>query len=201
MRFYVVNNRRFDNTGFAYCEEKGEIVTGDAVKCAECGSFLTGLEWLAPYEVKLSKGKLGDVIFGTIEHFLVSEKFKVLYQKNSFTGILTFEPVTIYQKGERLIDRYYYPKIVLSDVHINIEKSGIVFEGVEKCSTCQRAGRVIKKIKGLYFSIEEKIEYDIFCTKMLPGDIIFSKQFKDVTKDLLNLSFTEVEQYVPSWVI
>lgn|SRR5690606_5589059 len=201
MEFYIVNNSRFNNNGFAYGEEKGNVNTGDAIFCVECENPLTMLEWLPPFEIKLSKGKLGDVIFGTFSHFIVSEKFKELYQKNKFTGILTFEPVTIYQKGELLIDKYYYPKIVLSDVHIDIEKSGIIFEGVEKCSTCQKAGRVIKKIKGLYFSNEEKIEYDIFCTKMLPGDMIFSKQFKDATKDLLNLSFTEVEQYVPSWII
>jgi len=201
MEFYIVNNSRFNNNGFAYGEEKGNVNTGDAIFCVECENPLTMLEWLPPFEIKLSKGKLGDVIFGTFNHFIVSEKFKELYQKNKFTGILTFESVTIYQKGELLIDKYYYPKIVLSDVHIDIEKSGIIFEGVEKCSTCQKAGRVIKKIKGLYFSNEEKIEYDIFCTKMLPGDMIFSKQFKDATKDLLNLSFTEVEQYVPSWII
>lgn len=72
MEYYIVNNRRFDNTGYAYGEKKGEIVTGNATKCEECGSFLTGLEWLPPFEVKLSKGKLGDVIFGTINHFIVS---------------------------------------------------------------------------------------------------------------------------------
>ena len=45
------------------------------------------------------------------------------------------------------------------------------------------------------------MNYDIFSTKMLPGDILFSKHFKDATKDLLNLSFTTAKQYVPSWVI
>lgn len=201
MEYYIVNNRRFDNTGFAYGEEKGKANTGYAIYCIECESPLTMLEWLPPFEVKLSKGKLGDVIFGTIDHFLVSEKFKEIYHKNGFTGILTFEPVTMYQKGKQIIDKYYYPKIILSDVHIDIEKSRIVFEGVEECSTCQKAGRVIKNIKGLYFNSDSKMNYDIFCTKMLPGDIIFSERFKETTNNLLNLSFTEAKQYVPSWVI
>lgn len=114
---------------------------------------------------------------------------------------MTFEPITIYQKGKQIIDKYYYPKIVLSDVHIDVLKSGIVFDGTEECSTCQKAGRIIKKIKGLYINSGSKTNYDIFCTKMLPGDIIFSERFKDVAKDLLNLSFTEAKQFVPSWII
>lgn len=201
MAFYVVENHRFDKNGFAYGEEKGHINTGDAIYCPECKSPLTMLEWLPPYEVKLSKGKLGDVIFGTYSHFIVSEKFKEQYCKNGFTGILSFEPITMYQKEKLITDRYYYPKIVLNNAYVNIEKSGIVFDGFEECSNCQKSGRVIKKIKGLYLSNEGEIECDIFCTKMLPGDILFSERFKDTAKDFLNLSFTDATQYVPSWII
>ncbi|RAV97597.1 hypothetical protein [Pseudochryseolinea flava] len=201
MGFYVVNNSRFDNNGFSYGEEKGKVNTGDAIFCTECDSPLTMLEWLPPFEVKLSKGQLGDVIFGTYNHFIVSEKFKELYQKNRFTGILTFEPVSLYQKGKPIIDKYYCPKIGLSDVHIDIDKSGVVFDGIEECSTCQKAGRVIKKINGLYINSDSRMNDDIFCTMMLPGDIIFSERFKENAKDLLNLSFIQAEHYVPSWVV
>ena len=201
MAFYIVKNTGFANNGFAYGEEKGKINTGNAIKCEECGSFLTMLEWLPPYEVKLSKGRLGDVVFGTYSHFLVSEKFKELYYNNRFTGILKFEPVRMYQKGRHIMEKYYYPKIVLSNVHVDIEKSGIVFAGTEECSTCQKAGRVIQQIKGLYFSDEANVEYDVFCTKILPADILFSKRLKNATKDFLNLSVTEAETYVPSWII
>lgn len=201
MEFYVVKNTGFAENGFAYGEEKGKINTGNAIKCEECGSFLTMLQWFSPYEIKLSKGTLGDIIFGTYSHFIVSEKFKELYCKNRFSGVSTFKPVVLYQKGRRVTEKYYYPNIILNNIHIDIEKSGIVFDRFEECSTCQKAGRIIKKIKGLYFSNEEKVEYDIFCTKMLPGDILFSKRLKDTTKGLLNLSFTEAKQYVPSWII
>ncbi len=201
MKFYVVRNHRFDKSSFAFGEEYGNINTGNAIKCEKCGSFLTMLEWLPPFEVKLSKGKLGDVIFGTYNHFIVSEKFKELYFENKFTGITKFEPVILYHKGNKINDKYYYPKLVLCDVHIDIKKSGIVFNGIEECSTCQKAGRVIKKIKGLYFIDEDKVKYDIFCTKMLPGDILFSEKFMVATKDFMNLSFTEAKQYIPSWVI
>lgn len=201
MNFYVVNNNMFENNGFAYGEKRDKANTGSAIKCDECGSFLTGLEWLQPMEIKLSKGKLGDVIFGTFSHFIVSERFKEIYDKNSFRGVLSFDPVTMYRKEKQTSDRYYYPRIVLSEVHFDIKKSGIVLDGMKQCSSCQKAGRIIKKVNGLYFSDEEKIKEDIFCTKMLPGDIVFSKLFKEAAKDLLNLSFIDAKQYVPSWVI
>lgn len=201
MKHYVAINYRFDDTGFAFCEEKGIIRTGAAIKCEECGSFLTDLEWLPPLEVNLSKGKVGDVIFGTIKHFIVSEKFMNLYAENRFKGILSFESVTLYQKGAKLSAAYYYPKIVLSDVHVDIKKSGIVFDGVKECSTCQKAGRIIKKMKGLYLIDESQIKDDIFCTKLLPGDVVFSEQFKNAASGLSNLSFIEAQEYVPSWII
>lgn len=97
-------------------------------------------------------------------------------------------------------DDFYYPKIVLSEAHIDIKKSGITFDGTEECSICQKAGRIIKKVEGLYFSNQEKLTEDIFCTKILPGDVIFSETFKEAAKDLSNLSFTKAEEYVPSWV-
>lgn len=93
MRFYVVNNTRFDSNGFAYGEEKGEINTGDAIYCPECKRPLTMLEWLPPFEVNLSNGKVGDVIFGTYSHFIVSDKFKRIYENDNFQGITSFEPV------------------------------------------------------------------------------------------------------------
>lgn len=201
MKFYVVYNFRFDKTGFAYGEKKGKINRGKPIKCEECGSALTMLEWLSPLKVKLSKGKLGDVIFGTFSHFIVSEKFKEIYDKNNFNGVLSFEPVSIYQKGQLISDKYYYPKIILSKTLIDIEKSGVIFEGIEQCMACQKAGRVIKKINGIYFVDEIGIKEDIFCTKLLPESIIFSEQFKEAAKKLLNLSFTEAEKYIPSWII
>lgn len=201
MNFYVVNNNRFDDNGFAYGKEKGKIITGNAIKCEECGSFLTGLKWLPPLEVKLSRVKLGDVIYGTFDHFIVSERFKDIYDKNNFSGIKSFESVVLYQKGEQITEKYFYPRITLSDTHIDIERSGIVFDGIGECSTCQKAGRVIKNMKGLYISDKLKINSDIFCTKMLPGEILFSENFKEATKDLLNLSFRSAKEYIPSWVI
>lgn len=92
-------------------------------------------------------------------------------------------------------------KIVLSNVSIDIEKSGIVLDGFKECSLCQKAGRVIKKIHGLYIEDREKVEDDIFCTKMLPGTVVFSERFKEIAKHLTNLTFTEAEKYVPRWVI
>lgn len=201
MAFYVIENHRFDKNGFAYGLEKGKVNTGEFISCEACKSPLTMLEWMAPFEVNLSNGKLGDLVFGTYSHFIVSENFKEIYCKNGFNGILAFEPVTLYLRGVRIVERYYYPKILLSNAPIDIHKSKILFEGTEECSICQKAGRVIKKINGLYFADEDIIKCDIFCTKILPNEIIFSELFKDAIKDLSNLSFKESNLFVPSWII
>ena len=120
MEIYVINNSRFDNNGFAYGQEKGDVNTGACIFCEECKSPLTMLEWLSPFEVKLSKGKLGDVIFGTYSHFIVSDKIREIYVANTFSGVLTFEPVALYQQGHKLADTYFYPKILLSDIQVDI---------------------------------------------------------------------------------
>jgi hypothetical protein len=201
MGFYVVKNYRFDNNSFAFGEQKGKVIRGNAIKCEDCGSYLTMLEWLPPIEVKLSKGKLGDVIFGTFNHFLVSEKFLEIYNKGNFNGILSFEPAKLFQDGKQLKNKYFYPKILLSEVLVNIEPSRIEFNSIGHCSTCQKAGRIIKSIKGLYLVKEEEIDTDIFCTKMLPGSILFSERLKQNCEDLQNLSFVKSHEYVPSWVL
>lgn len=201
MSFYIINNIRFDDNHFAYGEEKGEIKTGDAIYCKECGTPLTMLEWLPPYEIKVSKKVLGDFIFGTFTHFIVSAKFKELYEQHKMSGIKSFSPVKIYYKGKLLDNEYYYPKIVLSNAKVDLVKSRLKFEGYEECDTCQKAGRVIKDMKGLCFENDDSIKEDIFFTIMLPGDVLVSERFKSLLIGLTNLFLTEASEFKPSWIL
>jgi len=191
----------FEENGWVYGEEKGVIKTGKAIKCLECGNYLTSLEWLPPLEITLSKGQIGDVIFGTFNHFIISDKFKDIYENNGFSGVISFEPVKIYQKNNLVNKSYFYPRINLCEIDTDIEKSEIVFSGKKQCSKCQKAGRGIKKMKGLYLIGDKKIKDNIFCIKMLPGDIIVTNKFRMATKELSNLSYTLAENYKPNWLI
>jgi hypothetical protein len=201
MEFYVVNNRGFANSGFAYGERSDDTQFGEAMKCEECGCFLTSLEWLPPLKVDLSKGKLGDVIYGTLNPFIVSENFKEVYESGNASGILEFRPVTIYRKGQQVHEQYYLPKIAFSGVHVDLEKSGVVQEGgTKKCSTCQKADRGLINIEGVYFSDEEVIKEDVFMVKMLPSEVFFSKRFKEAVMELTNLTFIDAKEFVPIFI-
>jgi hypothetical protein len=198
MGFYVVNNTGFTANGFAYAMQRGMVKTGNAVKCEACGGFITMLEWLPPLEVNLYGRKVGDIIFGSVTHFIVSEKFKELYEKNGFTGIIEFRPIAMYKRGKLVEGNYFLPKIDFSSAKVDLERSGIVSKTEEDCCpVCQQAkGRDVRKINGIYLLDEDNIQEDIFCTKALFGKVIVSNKFKETMNDLSNLSFIEVTQYV-----
>ncbi|PKA23062.1 hypothetical protein [Leptospira levettii] len=200
MRYYVVNNTRFDKTDFAFADRNGKVNLGVALKCEECSSYLTSFEWLPPLEAKLSKGILGDVIFGTHNHFIISEKFRSIFLDNNFKGIMSFDQVTLYQNKKVISQKYYYPRIVLSNVKIDLIKSGVEFDGNGQCNLCQKAGRTITKMKGLCFDEKNEIDTDIFITKLLPGDIVFSERLKSASTEITNLTFFESDKFIPNWL-
>ncbi len=195
MRYFVLNNSGFQKNGFASCQFKGKVWTAPALKCPNCGNFLTSLEWLPPYDVKLSNGILSDVIFGTINPFIVSQKFKEIYEQNNCSGIESFSTVIAYQKGKYITQKYYYPKIKISDVRINLISSNVILEKGNDCSVCQRGDRIFESIDRLVFENEEIITEDIFGFKLLSGEIVVSENFKKLTECLSNITFTEASDF------
>jgi len=202
MKYYIINNELFDNTEFAYSERFGKINSGEAIRCNECGSFLSMLKWLPPYQLKVSKKNLGDFIFGTQNGFVLSEKAKTLFEQSGQKGLNNFKKVELYYKMVKLESNYYYPEITLSDVRINIKKSGLRFDSQKECDCCQKAGRIIKDMKGVFFENENQINEDVFFTKMLSGTITVSENFISFVNKykLTNLKFIEVEKYIPVWL-
>jgi hypothetical protein len=201
VKFFVIRNKRFDDSQFAYGEEFSKANTGDAVHCPECDCALTMLEWLPPFEIRVSKKKVGDVIFGSHSHFIVSANFKELYQKQELTGIDSFEKVNIYNRGKQLDLEYYFPRIFLSLAHIDLQHSGIEFKGTKTCNTCQRGGRLFEDMRGLVWQNPHQIQKDIFCSVILPGDIVVSANGKSVLSQLSNLEFIEADKYRSSWIL
>lgn len=196
MSFFVVNNTRFDLGEYAYGEHLYiKYNTGPAKTCRECGNILTNREWLSPYEIKVSKKKLGDVIYGTWNHFIVSQKFKDIYEQNNCTGITSFNRVIIYFRGKQLDEKYYYTKLILSEVKTNLIKSNVKIDKQDRCNTCQLGSANLDSIDRLIFENEEIITEDIFATMILPGHLIFSERLKKLTENLNNITFTEANDF------
>lgn len=92
MLFYIVDTHLFDDSLFAYGEEPENISLGPSIKCEKCGSNLTLLKWLPPYEIRVSRRKLGDFIFGTFQNFIVSSRFRKYFENEDLKGIKSFRP-------------------------------------------------------------------------------------------------------------
>lgn len=201
MKFYVINNHRFDDTTFAYGEEPDEVNLGPSLKCDSCKSSLTLKKWLPPYEISVSKKALGDAIFGTFENFIVSKRFRSMFEKVGLKGIHSFHPVAVYFRGQLLDELYYLPRIVMSDAHVDLGKSGFEFEGEKRCPACQKAGSVIRKWNGIIFEKSDMIDLDIFNTKVLPSTLIVSDEFRRFVQEhnFSNISMVEASKYGTAW--
>lgn len=203
MAFYIVDNPRFDDSEFAYGEDVDEINLGSALKCDLCGSTLSSLKWLPPHEIRVSRKKLGDFIYGTFPNFIVSARFESLFEKEGLTGIESFKAVTIYFRKKPLDEPYFLPEIAMSNVLIDLEESGFEFEGDERCPACQKAGSIIRKWTGIVFENAEEIDLDIFITKVLPGVVCVSQRFRDfvVENHFSNISMIEAANYGTTWTV
>lgn len=201
MIFYIINNDTFDDSTYAYGEDFGEINLGKADHCEICESTLTSLKWLPPHEIRVSKKKIGDFIFGTFGNFIVSEKFKVLFEEEKLKGIRSFQPVALYFRKNLLDEKYYYPEIIMSDFFVDLEKSGFEFEGNKRCPACQKAGSIIKKWNGVIFEQPDEVNLDVFNTKVLGETPIVSERFRDfiIEHEFSNISLIEASKYETTW--
>lgn len=201
MYFYVIDNPRFDDSIFAYGEDFGEINLAPALRCEVCGSALTSRRWLPPHEIRVSKRQLGDFIYGTFPNFIVSSKFKTLFEGSGLTGINSFSPVAIYFRKQLLDEIYYLPEVLMSDVHIDLERSGFEFEGTKRCPACQNAGSIIKKWDAIIFERPENIDLDIFSTKVLGEMALVSERFRVFVLEhgFSNISMLDASKYGTAW--
>lgn len=197
MSFFILHNPRF-STDFSYGQHKNEnFNTGEAKTCEGCGKFISSLEWLPPYDVKVSKRKVEDLIFGTYIGFIASENFKTAFEKSGLKGLDNFKLVTLYYKNEVLTEEeYYYPDISLMNAFVNL--SLLEFETEKSCSICQTDGSIIKGINGISLLQPDDIKEDIFFTTALgQSTIIVSDKFKRFYEEngFTNVKFIETEKF------
>lgn len=197
MKYYTFKNVLFDDSQFAFGEQRElNFNTGDAKSCRECGNPVSMLKWLPPYEVTVSKKKLGDFIYGTYVGFIVSQRVKDKIEHSSMKGLDIFENVDLYYKGTALQDDYFYPEIPLINAFIDLQR--VELDGEALCNTCQKGGTLLNKINGIYFSNAEQIKEDIFFTTSLgQATIIISENFKNIIElnNFTNVDLIEVSQY------
>jgi len=203
MRFYVLRNPQTDQTDAVsdYIPDE-DFKTGEAPRCPVCGRA-TGLRsWEPPYLVEMEFwGKYhGDIAFGTGDEFLVSERFKEIYQKTGLKGLYGFYPVEIFKvKPKRMaadIPNYYLAKIKYGSASVDIEASGFEYDNYGYCNVCKEGG-LLKRGRKVVIIQETWIGDDIFNPKGLSGTIIATQRFKDFcdSKSLKNIYLIEAEKY------
>jgi hypothetical protein len=196
--FYLMKNvgqNLFDDSNFAFGEQSHEVFrTGEAKKCEGCGNYISMLEWLEPLEINVSSNKLGDFIFGTFVGFIVSDKFKRLYNESSLKSIKKFTQVRI--KNANFDENYFYPEIPILKAFIDL--SLVEFESESLCRVCQKGGSEIKKVEGVVFLNPTDIKDDIFFTTALgQADVFVSTAFKNFIQEhnFKNCKFIDASEY------
>jgi len=199
--FYAIKNKGknlFDDSNFAYGEQcQEDFRTGEAQKCEGCNNYITMLEWVKPLVINVSNNKLGDFIFGTFVGFIVSSKFKTLYEKSSLRGMKNFREVIINNKIKmRVNEKYFYPEIPVLKAFIDL--SSVVFVDLSLCTVCQKGGSEIEKVNGITFLNPIEIKEDIFFTTALgQADAFVSTSFKNFLQEhnLKNYQLINASEY------
>lgn len=197
MKYYAIVNKLFDDSQFAYGENKEiDFNVGDAKYSKGCGHTISMLEWLPPYDVSVSKKRLGDFIYGTHVGMIVSESFKLKYEQTGLKGLTDFKKVDLYYRNKLLPNQYYYPEIDLLTAFVDLKR--ITFEEKCLCPFCQKGSSIFRRIDGIAFMNPDEIKDDIFFTSCIgQTPIIVSQDFKDFVEKngFTNIKFVEALNY------
>lgn len=203
MSFFVLNNHLFDDDVFAISDRIEPINRGDCDYCDLCGRPISLLKWLPPYNVRVTKKHLGDIIVGDVHPFLVSQKFKDLYEAGGFKGIERFSPVQLYFRRKPLEDAYYYPHIPPNFHKADLDRCGIKYDPDGICPRCQHGGKKDDSaMVGMFWEDEAGIQEDVLENKGA-GQFSFSQRLKDAMEaaGITNTVFVPAAEFVPVSVL
>jgi hypothetical protein len=156
---------------------------GDALRCSACGGYISMLRWLPPYEAELETWgrSFGDFAYKGYDEILVSDRFKLLYEKSSLRGLSSFDAVRIVKVMRRreLIGHpppYYRADVARSRAAIDQIASEFVWKKSPTCPECRKGG-IIKRWRRLVLEAGTWSGEDIFQAR---GDLsgIFSSSPK-----------------------
>jgi hypothetical protein len=186
MRFYVLEqfpkpNASQYRTDFMDASEPPRL--GDAPRCPKCRNYIGGRKWLPPYRVELELvgGGFGDVVFGTRDSVLISERFRDLFQAAGLRGLEGFDPVEVVRvkgarKAKEQSPRYYRVDIARGQASIDDVASGIERDRPVTCDLCRASGP--RRAKRLALVPGSWSGADIFYAHGLAGRIFASDRFK-----------------------
>jgi len=197
MNLFVISNNLFDDREYAIAEPKNDRY-GDFPKCSACGGPIGSRRWLPEFMVKLSKKKVGDFVFGSVDPFLVTEKIVNIVYDNEIHGVTSFNQVTVTNnKNVKL----YIPEIEYGALKIDEEVSGFIRTKQQRCEVC-RLGGAISAYNKLEPAINTWDGLDIFVLRQLPGTIVLSEKFYNLCNEnmVTNLTVKQMQDYYPPWM-
>lgn len=168
------------------------INVGKAPMCPECGEPIGSLEWLPPYEVEIEVWEEGDVdgypdiLFGSSDDLLASERFVMAFKDARLTGLRGFDQVKVIKETVRHSNRssrpsrpdYFRVVVEQSRAIFDDEKSGAEWGiGWSACPECR--GTAPKRWKRVALQHGSWSGEDVFTARGLAGVILVSQKFKD----------------------
>lgn len=205
MDFYVLDKPKADTpedrlSGMRTIKEES-FATADAVRCPQCGRFLTMLEWLPPYRVELERWgrEYGD--FDNLgQDMIVSERFAEAFQNNGLKGLSEFEPVEVVNvihhlgRPEQPLPRYFKATVARSPTKVDQQASGYVWADESRvCPTC--LFDTLKRYARIVIKQETWNGEDIFYPRGGTGPIV-SGRFKSFCEEhgFLDVVFRPADQ-------
>ncbi len=188
MNFYVLEPEdMLFGTKWAYGEDVDPVVLGPAPRCPKCGRAVGMKAWLPPHRVKISSAKpekWGDFLWGTFSPFMVSARFKAIYEEEGLSGIETFyPPAEVIRVGRRKtgdipagLPTYHLVKVPWDGANMDDEASEVVRKPWE-CDYCRGSPKRFERI------VIERGSWngaDLFIARGLPGLVLASERFKEV---------------------
>jgi hypothetical protein len=175
---------------------------GPAPMCAQCGKCIGLLAWLPPYDVELTcRGRTwGDVVFGVGEDFLVSDRFRNMYESAGLTGLEGFDRINVAETkrrrktfGEPPV--YYDVRVALGPAAMDWVASGAVWDRPPDCTQCNIPVG-LKRFKRTILQPNSWTGEDIFIPRGASMYVV-TERFRELCREyaIKNAVFVRAEKY------
>ncbi len=204
MKFFVLANPRITQidsvTDFVLVDG---FATGPAPRCGVCGRAHNLRPLLPPVRVELRfwGTKPSDIALGSVNEFLVTDRFWHRSLGAGLTGLIHVGPVevsAVARRNKRILPLLQYQccRAAFSRTTIDRASSGLEFDPPEVCSEC-RLGGILKRTKRVVIEPDSWLGEDVFIARGLPGTILVSERFREFCRanEVPDCLFTPVEEF------
>jgi hypothetical protein len=178
---------------------------GPAPRCPQCGDGVGMLSWEPPYrgELELYGRDFADLMEGSGNDLLVTERFAEDFKKEGLKGLSGFHPVEVVRVRRKRRGpkpgpppRYLFVTTAYGQPAIDMERSRIKGSTPMTCSWCRYVGP--DAIDGLALEEGTWGGEDVFRPRGLSGTVIVSERFVRFAERhaLSHMTFVPIEKYV-----